>query len=276
MDSLTRGSFRVRGGTFRGGRGGLTRDAEASGAPAEPSARSMTGSTAARNLPRATRSLPRGPRRLNARRGNFRGARGTFRGVFIGFQEPRLASVPCFSVRILHNERCPMVTPASGGYEPHGVDVLRTYGEGFAGREAELAALDRAWNEGTRVFVLHAEGGAGKTRVVAKWLTQVRDDGWRGAGRVFVHSFYSQGSDERRNASSELFFEQGPEALRPHRPAAHRSHRAGEDARPAAGRPALPAGARRPRAAPASPSLTKWRGENVGLKRREKGEWLDT
>ncbi len=62
-----------------------------------------------------------------------------------------------------------------------------------------------------RVFVLHAQGGAGKTRVVAKWLTQMRDDGWRGAGRVFVHSFYSQGSDERRNASSDLFFEQALE-----------------------------------------------------------------
>ena len=101
-----------------------------------------------------------------------------------------------------------MSTPAPESYVPHGLDVLRTYGEGFAGREAELTALDRAWNEGTRVFVLHAEGGAGKTRVVAKWLSQVRDAGWRGAGRVFVHSFYSQGSDERRNASSELFFEQ--------------------------------------------------------------------
>ena len=101
-----------------------------------------------------------------------------------------------------------MPNPTPEGYVPHGLDVLRTYGEGFAGREAELAALDRAWNEGTRVFVLHAEGGAGKTRVVAKWLSQVRDDGWRGARRVFVHSFYSQGSDERRNASSELFFEQ--------------------------------------------------------------------
>ncbi len=104
-----------------------------------------------------------------------------------------------------------MPSSASETYVPHGVDVLRTYGEGFAGREAELAALDQAWNEATRVFVLHAEGGAGKTRVVAKWLTQVRDDGWRGAGRVFVHSFYSQGSDERRNASSELFFEQALE-----------------------------------------------------------------
>ena len=89
---------------------------------------------------------------------------------------------------------------------PHGLDVLRTYGTGFAGRKEELAALDRAWSQGVRVFVLHAQGGAGKTRVVAKWLTQVSDDGWRGAGRVFVHSFYSQGSDERRNASSEIFF----------------------------------------------------------------------
>jgi hypothetical protein len=93
--------------------------------------------------------------------------------------------------------------------EPHGIEVLRTYGEGFAGRQAELAALDRAWAEGTvRVFVLYAEGGAGKTRVVAKWLAQVRDDGWRGARQVFVHSFYSQGSTEKGNASSELLLEQ--------------------------------------------------------------------
>src|SRR3954451_11630368 len=101
-----------------------------------------------------------------------------------------------------------MTDPAPATPMPHGLEVLRTYGEGFAGRQAELAALDQAWNEGTRVFVLHAEGGAGKTRVVAKWLTRMRDDDYRGAGRVFVYSFYSQGSDEQRNASSELFFEQ--------------------------------------------------------------------
>jgi len=89
---------------------------------------------------------------------------------------------------------------------PHGLDDLRIYGTGFAGRGEELEALDRAWNEGVRVFVLHAQGGAGKTRVAAEWLAQVGGDGWRGAGGVFVHSFYSQGSDERRNASSETFF----------------------------------------------------------------------
>jgi hypothetical protein len=105
-----------------------------------------------------------------------------------------------------------MSASASSTPKPHGLEVLRTYGDGFAGRQEELDALDRAWNEGAvRVFVLHAEGGAGKTRVVAQWLNQMRDDGYRNAGRVFVHSFYSQGSDERRNASSELFFEQALE-----------------------------------------------------------------
>ena len=98
-------------------------------------------------------------------------------------------------------------TPAP--FTPRWTDELKTYGDGWAGREAELAALDEAWRSGaTRVLSLHAEGGAGKTRVLVKWLNNLRDDGWRGAGGVFVHSFYSQGSDERRNASSEVFFDQ--------------------------------------------------------------------
>jgi hypothetical protein len=92
--------------------------------------------------------------------------------------------------------------------DPKWADELRIYGEGFVGRQDELAALDRAWAGGARIFALHAEGGAGKTRVVVEWLRRMRDAGWRGARRVFVHSFYSQGSDDRRNASSELFFEQ--------------------------------------------------------------------
>ena len=88
-------------------------------------------------------------------------------------------------------------------------EELRTYGEGFVGREDELEALDRAWAGGrVRVFSLWADGGEGKTRLVVKWLTRVRDDGWRGAGPVLVHSFYSQGCDERRNASADFFFTQ--------------------------------------------------------------------
>ncbi|HKI06683.1 MAG TPA: hypothetical protein VKK31_32195 [Thermoanaerobaculia bacterium] len=92
-------------------------------------------------------------------------------------------------------------------FEPKWTDELRIYSEGFVGRQEELSAMDRAWAEGVRIFALHAEGGAGKTRVVFEWLRRMRDDRWGGA-KVFVHSFYSQGSDERRTASSELFFEQ--------------------------------------------------------------------
>jgi hypothetical protein len=94
---------------------------------------------------------------------------------------------------------------------PKWTDELRIYGEGFVGRQDELAALDRAWAAGARIFALHAEGGAGKTRVVVEWLRRMREAGWRGARRVFVHSFYSQGSDERRSGGSELFFEKALE-----------------------------------------------------------------
>jgi tetratricopeptide (TPR) repeat protein len=87
-------------------------------------------------------------------------------------------------------------------------DELASYGEGFAGRTDELKMLDDAWNGGAvRVVVFHAEGGAGKTRLLVQWLNRLRDDGWRGAGRVFVQSFYSQGNRDKGYASSDLFFE---------------------------------------------------------------------
>ncbi|MBT8419556.1 MAG: toll/interleukin-1 receptor domain-containing protein, partial [Gammaproteobacteria bacterium] len=103
----------------------------------------------------------------------------------------------------------PPPSPATALPRVSGIEQLKTYGDGFAGRRDELAELDAAWDGGhSRVFVLHAQGGAGKTRMLVEWLNRLRDDGWRGTGAVFVHSFYSQGSDERRNASSEVFFEQ--------------------------------------------------------------------
>jgi hypothetical protein len=91
---------------------------------------------------------------------------------------------------------------------PAGLEQLRIYGQGFAGRQAELAHLDRAWDgHRMRVLVLQAPGGAGKTRLLAHWLDRLAERDYAGAGAVFIHSFYSQGSDERRNASSEVFFE---------------------------------------------------------------------
>nr|VFK40398.1 MAG: AAA ATPase domain-containing protein [Candidatus Kentron sp. TC] len=125
-------------------------------------------------------------------------------GVRLGFPSPESETPP-------PQRLSPIAAPdpAAAPLLPHGEAQLRTYGDGFAGRERELEALDAAWARGrARVFVLHAEGGAGKTRILVAWLNRLRDAGWRGAGGVFVHSFYSQGNDQRRGASSEVFFRQ--------------------------------------------------------------------
>jgi len=103
------------------------------------------------------------------------------------------------------------VQPVLSAHKIRWTDELRIYGEEalFAGRVAELALLDKALaDRNVRVLSLWAEGGAGKTRLLVKWLTSVRDDGWREQTSVFVHSFYSQGSSDQRSASSDNFFEQ--------------------------------------------------------------------
>jgi hypothetical protein len=60
--------------------------------------------------------------------------------------------------------------------------------EHFLGRSAELAALDRAWEESGRMEVVElvAPGGVGKTALVRRWLERLKRDGWRGAERVFA------------------------------------------------------------------------------------------
>jgi len=102
----------------------------------------------------------------------------------------------------------PRKLPAPSGLAIHRTDELRVYGEAvFAGRKAELRLLDKALTEGkARILSLWAEGGAGKTRLLFEWLRKVGDDAWRGLTRVFVHSFYSQGSGDDRGGSSDHFF----------------------------------------------------------------------
>ncbi len=73
------------------------------------------------------------------------------------------------------------------------------------GREHELAWLDQCWNDGVHVASIVAWGGVGKSALVNAWLARLRDDGWRGAERVFGWSFYSQGTD--RLSSSDEFVE---------------------------------------------------------------------
>lgn len=99
----------------------------------------------------------------------------------------------------LKNRSAPMVgvmnrLPASGS-------------EHLIGRKAELVALNEAWNSGkTRLFVLDAMGGTGKTALINHFLEGMADDNWRGAERAYCWSFYSQGTDDKRFADADGFF----------------------------------------------------------------------
>ncbi|UQA57153.1 tetratricopeptide repeat protein [Polyangium aurulentum] len=73
------------------------------------------------------------------------------------------------------------------------------------GREAELAWLDACWEERVHVASIVTLGGAGKTALVATWRNRLRDEGWRGAERVFEWSFYSQGASDDRGSSADEF-----------------------------------------------------------------------
>ncbi len=97
------------------------------------------------------------------------------------------------------------------------IDISRlptTYATRLFGREAEMADLNKAWDSAnageiagkTNVLVLDAMGGTGKTALVNHFVQGLAAQGWRGAEAVFVWSFYSQGTDEKRQASADDFF----------------------------------------------------------------------
>jgi len=92
---------------------------------------------------------------------------------------------------------------------PDAIDLthLPAGAEHFFGREAELAALDAAWADGGRTHIVEliAPGGVGKTALLKRWLERMKADSWRGARRVYGWSFYSQGTDDKRQASEDSF-----------------------------------------------------------------------
>jgi tetratricopeptide (TPR) repeat protein len=96
------------------------------------------------------------------------------------------------------------------------VDVSRlptTFSSRLFGREKEMNGLLKAWDPGrngeekTNITVLDAMGGTGKTALIHHFIQEMRRTGWRGAEAVFVWSFYSQGTDIKRQGSSEQFLE---------------------------------------------------------------------
>ncbi len=83
---------------------------------------------------------------------------------------------------------------------------LPTTGHEIFGREKELELLDDAWaTPHTHILSFVAWGGVGKTALVNEWLTQMEEDNYRGAERVYGWSFYSQGTGEERQVSADEF-----------------------------------------------------------------------
>jgi hypothetical protein len=85
--------------------------------------------------------------------------------------------------------------------------LTRHAAKNFFGRETELELLDKAWeNSGTHVLSIIAWGGVGKTSLVSQWInTRMIAKQWPGVERYFDWSFYSQGTGDSRQTSSDLF-----------------------------------------------------------------------
>lgn len=79
----------------------------------------------------------------------------------------------------------------------------------FTGREKELKILDEAWaNPQTNLLQFVAPGGTGKTMLLTYWLHHhLHDSKAERPPAIYAWSFYSQGSDESRQSSSDFFFE---------------------------------------------------------------------
>jgi len=77
----------------------------------------------------------------------------------------------------------------------------------FFGRESELELLDAAWADGgMHVLSIVAWGGVGKTSLVNHWIaTRMVAKNWPGVERFYDWSFYSQGTGDSRQTSSDLF-----------------------------------------------------------------------
>jgi class 3 adenylate cyclase len=83
------------------------------------------------------------------------------------------------------------------------------------GREDETKLLNEAWEKAVRgetnrphVLTLVALGGEGKTSLVAKWVADLSFQGWPECEAAFAWSFYSQGTSDKTQASSDSFLKE--------------------------------------------------------------------
>lgn len=77
----------------------------------------------------------------------------------------------------------------------------------FIGRSDEVEALRLAWGSPQlNITALIAAGGSGKTMLASAFLDEMARRDFAGAEAVFAYSFDSQGTDEKRQGSSDHFF----------------------------------------------------------------------
>jgi hypothetical protein len=80
------------------------------------------------------------------------------------------------------------------------------------GRDTELQLLNQAWDKAVsgepkrpHILTFVALGGEGKTSLVSKWAAELAHQEWAGCEAAFAWSFYSQGTSEKTQASSDTF-----------------------------------------------------------------------
>ena len=110
-------------------------------------------------------------------------------GQLIGDIHTIIASVPKFTQKIAPSR------------------LSRHAAKQFFGRETELELLDQVWaDSGMHVLSIVAWGGVGKTSLVNRWIaTRMVAKNWPGVERYYDWSFYSQGTGDSRQTSSDLF-----------------------------------------------------------------------
>ena len=82
-----------------------------------------------------------------------------------------------------------------------------TFADLLFGRDREMHDLQAAWDrQNVNVAAFDAIGGAGKTTLAVHFVRFLEASGWRGCKSAFAWSFYSQGSDEDKQASADEFF----------------------------------------------------------------------
>lgn len=94
----------------------------------------------------------------------------------------------------------------SYNYPEMAVNNFPTSNDKFFGREQYFNILDEAWdNEQINVISFVAFGGIGKTSLIDNWLKNMKKMHYKGANKIFMWSFYSQGSEEDRQVTATEF-----------------------------------------------------------------------